>query len=146
MTKTIDVFWEDYCKAYNVKNVNYIDAFQFGVGPDWLADLVLKGEKTATTSGYIFYKIEKEPLPKIGQYDIVLNSKDEPKAVIQITNVDVLPMNKVTEEFALAEGEGDYNHWVSAHQAFFTKELAMYDLPFEPSMLVVCERFKVVYK
>ena len=103
MTKTIDRFWQDYCKAYEMENVNYVDAFQFGVEPDWLVDLVLKGEKTATTSGYIFYQIENEPLPKIGQYDIVLSSKDEPKAIIQMTSVEVLPMNEVAEEFALIE-------------------------------------------
>jgi uncharacterized protein YhfF len=145
MTKTIDRFWEAYCKEYEMKNKNYVDAFRFGVEPDWLVDLVLEGKKTATTSGHIFYEIDHEPLPKIGQYDIILNSKDEPKAVIQITSVDVLPMNEVTEEFALAEGEGDYEHWKNAHQEFFTNELAMYDLTFESNMLVVCERFKVVY-
>lgn len=38
-----------------------------------------------------------------------------------------LPM---TEEFALAEGEGPYEDWKSAHVRFFTSELENYGLEF----------------
>ena len=54
-------------------------------------------------------------------------------------------MNEVTEEFALAEGEGDYQFWWDAHRKFFTELLKEYDIAFTPNMLVVCERFKKVY-
>ena len=54
-------------------------------------------------------------------------------------------MNEVTEDFALAEGEGDYHFWWDAHEQFFTKLLKDYHKEFSPNMLVVCERFKKVY-
>lgn len=107
--------------------------------------MVVKDKKTATTSAHVFYELEKEPLPEVGQYFIVLNSKDEPQAIIQIEEVEVLPMNQVTENFALAEGAGDYTYWWNAHEKFLTNILKIYKLEFSPDMLVVCERFKTVF-
>ncbi|MBO8178649.1 MAG: ASCH domain-containing protein [Bacillus sp. (in: Bacteria)] len=109
------------------------------------AQLVVEGKKTATTSGYIFYELENEALPQVGEYSIVLNSKDEPVAVIRTESVEVLPMNEVSEEFVLAEGEGDDKTWWDAHEKFFTEILKEYNKEFSPDMLVVCERFKTVY-
>ena len=43
--------WNDY-KKINPSIGDEIDAWAFGVEPDLLADLVLKGEKTATASAY----------------------------------------------------------------------------------------------
>lgn len=142
---TIQQFWNKVCVERKLEGVQFKDAFQFGGLPDWLADLVVKGKKTATTSGYIFYELENEALPQVGDYDIVLNGKDQPVAAIQIQSVEVMPMNEVSEEYALAEGEGDFNFWWEAHEKFFTEELKVYGKKFSPDLLVVCERFKKIY-
>lgn len=89
--------------------------------------------------------MEKEATPTVGEYYIVLNGMENPVVVIEIESVQVVPMNEVTEEFALAEGEGDYLFWWNAHEKFFTELLKEYDIAFSPNMLVVCERFKKVY-
>ncbi|MED4041254.1 ASCH domain-containing protein [Niallia taxi] len=125
--------------------MQYRDAFQFGASADWLAELVVTGKKKATTSGLVFYEMEKEATPTVGEYYIVLNGMENPVVVIEIESVQVVPMNEVTEEFALAEGEGDYLFWWNAHEKFFTELLKEYDIAFSPNMLVVCERFKKVY-
>lgn len=52
---------------------NNIEAWQFGEEPDKLAQLVLKGIKTATSSAYDLY--EGEPLPQVGSYDILMDSQ-----------------------------------------------------------------------
>ena len=52
--------------------MNYKEAFQFGSSADWLAEMVVEGKKTATTSGFLFYEIEKAELPKAEEYYIVL--------------------------------------------------------------------------
>ena len=142
---TIQHFWSDFCAKEHLIGIDYKEAFQFGASANWLAQLVVEGKKTATTSGYVFYELEKEEIPKIGEYAIVLNAQDEPVAVIQNQSIEVVPMNEVTEEFALAEGEGDYSYWWNAHEKFFTNELNGHNLEFSPNMLVVCERFKKVY-
>ncbi|MFJ7953765.1 ASCH domain-containing protein [Lysinibacillus sp. NPDC096418] len=138
-------FWNDFCIVNQQEEAEYKAAFAFGASADWLADLVVEGKKTATTSGYVFYELEKEALPQAGEYYIVLNGVEKPVAVIQIQSVEVKPMNEVSEEFALAEGEGDYRFWWDAHEKFFSELLKEYGKEFSPDMLVVCERFKKVY-
>lgn len=141
----IDCYWDEFCKEVKLEGTQYKEAFQFGEKIDWLAELVVDGKKTATCSSYALYEIEKEPIPKAGDYSIVLDSKNTPVAVIEIELVEVYPLNEVPEEFALAEGEGNYTEWWEAHVNFFTKLLKTYDLEFTSDMLVVCERFKKVY-
>ena len=51
--------------------------------------------------------MEEEQLPKAGQYDIILDGQSQPLAIIRTTKVEIMPMNKVSESFAQAEGEGD---------------------------------------
>ena len=141
----VDTYWQEFCEQEGLKDVQYRDAFQFGVMADWLADLVAEGKKTATCSSYPIYEIEGEPLPQVGEYSIVLNSDDEPVAIIQETAVDIVPFNEIPEEFALAEGEGDYENWYTGHLEFFTNYLEKFNLQFDETMLTVCERFKKVY-
>ncbi|WP_172369504.1 ASCH domain-containing protein [Sporosarcina jiandibaonis] len=133
-----DEFWKDEEKPENVS------AWMFGVSPDELAQLVIDGKKTATCSGHVFYELDNEPLPKVGEYSIILNSKEQPVAMIKIVEVSIVPMNEVTEEFAVAEGEGPYEYWKSAHEEFFTSELQTVGLEFSEDMLLVCERFTLI--
>ncbi|CAM3816408.1 ASCH domain-containing protein [Alkalicoccus chagannorensis] len=145
MKNDIEAFWQRFCRERG-KDPGYREAFMFGVEADWLADLVVTGKKTATCSGLAFYEMENEALPQAGEYDIVLDSREAPAAVIQVTSVDIVPMNEVSEAFALAEGEGDYDEWWRAHEAFFREELPAIGRSFSPDMRLVCERFTCVYQ
>ena len=145
MKEHVKTFWEEYWKSQAKPQPKLSDAFQFGADADWLAQLVVEGKKTATCSGHVFYELENEPLPQVGQYFIVLNSKDTPVAIIQLTEVTILPMNELPVEFALLEGEGDYDFWWNAHKQFLKKELQGYGLEFSEDIPLVCERFKVIY-
>ncbi len=93
------LFWESYWEEKSRKAPHHtsVSAWAFGADPDHLLDLVQQGKKTATCSGHIFYEMEQEPLSKAGQYAIILDSQEEPKALIEITDVDVIQMNKVPE-------------------------------------------------
>jgi len=135
-----DRFWGDRIKPQSVS------AWQFGSNPDYLAQLVVGGVKTATCSAYIFYELEDEPLPTTEDYSIILNSHDKPLAIIKTTDVKILPMNEVPKEFTFAEGEGDrtYRYWKEEHEKFFQAELRKIGEEFQEDMLLVCERFEVV--
>ncbi|WP_117168030.1 ASCH domain-containing protein [Paraliobacillus sediminis] len=143
--KVVD-FWNDYWKDKDVQAPATYTAWQFGTDPDTLAKLVSDKIKTATCSAHIFYQVEKEPLPKVGDYSVVLNSLDDPVVIIKTTDVTLAPMNQVPEEFAIAEGEGDrtYSYWWHAHETFFTEELRTLNMVFKEDMLLVCERFEVL--
>lgn len=131
----------------NDESLEY-EAWAFGDDADLLADLVLKGIKTATSSNYIFYELENEELPKVNEYSIILNSKDEAVCIIQTTNVYVTPFNEVSEEHAYKEGERNrtLQDWIDIHKDFFGNELKSIGKEFKDDMLVVCEEFQVVYK
>lgn len=141
----VDEFWNNFCLKNGYQNIKYREAFQFGVETDLLAKLVVDGEKTATTSGFDFYALDNEEVPKVEDYSIVLNSKDEPVAIIKTTNVDIVPFNEVSEEFAIAEGEGDFEFWKKSHTNFFKDLCQEYSLEYKEDMLVVCERFTRIF-
>ena len=133
-------FWLGKEKPKSVK------AEQFGFDPDMLAQLVIEGKKTATSSAYAIYELENEQIPTTDSYRIILNSNEEPVAIIKNVDVQILPMNRVPHEYAIDEGEGDlsYTYWWNGHKAAFTMDLEEYDMSFSEDMLVVCERFKLV--
>lgn len=141
----IESFWQSYCDLEGLDDVRYTEAFQFGEKADWLASLVVNGTKTATCSSYPLYEIEGVPLPKVGDYQIVLDSQNQPVAIIKSYAIYIYPFNEVPADFALAEGEGTYDEWKEAHIAFFGHTLPQYGLVFTEDMLTVCDRFEKVY-
>lgn len=66
--------WEAFIRNNNLSDCGY-GAFAFGIEADLLAHLVVIGEKTATASAYPLYKLENEPLPKVGAYSVVEGDK-----------------------------------------------------------------------
>ena len=68
---------------------------------------MLRGEKTARASAYELYKIENEPLPQAGTFDVILDSQGRAVCIIKITKVSVVPFCQVSADHAFKEGEGD---------------------------------------
>ena len=139
--------WSEYKKINNNIKDKY-EAWAFGVEADLLADLVLRGEKTATASAYPLYEIENEPLPNIGKYNIILDSENRAICIVQTTNVYLETFKKVSKEHAFKEGEGDksLSYWRKCHEEFFTMCMSESGKEFNEDMKVVCEEFKVVFK
>ena len=138
--------WAQFAQANNLTNQSY-DAWAFGGAPDELARLVLQGEKTATSSAYDIYQVKNQPLPQAGEYSVILNSKREAVCIIRTTKVQILPFDKVDEQHARKEGEGDksLNYRRKIHRDFFKAALQKIGLSFDESRKVVCEEFEVVY-
>lgn len=138
--------WQAY-KKINPEIGDKIDAWASGVFADQLADLVLRGEKTATASAYELYKLENEPLPQAGSFDVILDSQDRAVCIVEITKVSVLPFNEVSADHAFKEGEGDKSlgYWRQIHKELFTAWLAEAGLEFSQESGVVLEEFHKVY-
>lgn len=138
-------FIEEYKRETSQPDI-IITAWQFGTEPDELARLVVEGKKTATCSLYKLYEIEGEPLPQVGLHQVILDSIDQPVAMIKITEVSLTPMQEVPLDFALAEGEGDgsYEYWWNGHIKFFKSLAEEFNITFDIRDLLVCERFEVV--
>ena len=142
MNQEAQIYWEEFWKTD--EKPTSVSAGMFGDTPNELAQLVMNGVKTATCSGFIFYELENAPLPTTDDYFIIMNSDEQPMAIIKTVEVSLVPMNEVTEEFAIAEGDGSYENWKSIHERFFKSELQKVGLEFSEDMLLVCERFTLI--
>lgn len=143
--KALDM-WQEY-QQINPNIGDEMDAWAFGAEPDLLAQLVLDGTKTATASAFDLYELEGEPLPKVGSYDIVLDSQDDAVCIIEITKVSVVPFKDVSADHAFKEGEDDRSlaYWRQVHKELFSEWLSEADLAFNEDSKVVLEEFCVVY-
>lgn len=119
------------------------NAWQIGDSPELanaLADLVIKGLKTASCGSLASYQQEAFA-PRIGSYNIILNGEDVPVCVIRLVSMRLVRFCDVTAEFARKEGEGDLSlaYWRKEHQRFFTREGY-----FSEDMELIAEEFEVV--
>lgn len=147
--KSVTELWLKY-KDGRTDGAELYEAWAFGDTPkmaNHLAQLVLEGTKTATASNFALYEAEQEPIPEPGQLNMILDGKGKAVAIIETTDVQIIPFNQVSEEHANLEGEGDrsLDYWRSVHEPFFKQELEAAGLQFKEDMPVVCERFKVVF-
>ena len=142
MNQAARIYWDEYWKGQ--KKPMTVSEWQFGGESDYLAQLVVDGVKTATCSGHIFYELKDEPLPTTENYGVILDTQDNPLAIVKTIEVKLTPMNEVTEEFAIAEGDGTYKNWWDIHEEYFTEELNAVGLEFSEDLLLVCERFEVI--
>lgn len=144
---TADALWKAFTLACKIPDGTEYEAWSFGEEADLLAELTLQGKKTATSSALPLYQLEEEPLPRAGEYSVVLDGEGQAVCVIQTTKVEILPFFAVGQEHAWQEGEGDRSlkFWRQVHQEVFTRWLAEAGLTFSPELPVVCEEFRVVY-
>lgn len=103
-----------------------------------LKELVLSGEKTATTELYE----ENKTVPSLGEYAAILDYDGKPFCIIQYTKVQIKSFLDINYEYTKLEGEGDRDleRWREKHRRFFLQNNG----EFHDSLLVVCEEFKVV--
>jgi uncharacterized protein YhfF len=113
-----------------------------------LGDLIARGIKTATCSALWEWEAEDKPIPREGLLTIVLDGQGSPLCIVETTEVTIRQYNEVDDEFAQAEGEGDFSleYWRQAHKNFFSRTLPKVGKEFSQNMLLVCERFQVIYK
>ncbi|HEX3670485.1 MAG TPA: ASCH domain-containing protein, partial [Candidatus Cybelea sp.] len=112
-----------------------------------LAALVVAGTKRATTSLLRSFESSDEPLPKPGEFGVVVGGDDRPCCIVRVTEVEVKPMGDVDTRFAWDEGEGDrsLDWWLSTHTRFFTREGATEGFAVDRSTEVVLVRFEAVW-
>ncbi|GMA07753.1 RNA-binding protein [Tetragenococcus halophilus subsp. flandriensis] len=141
-------YWQQFVKEKNITATNY-SAWAFGDSKqmtDELAELVIKGYKTATTSAYDLYETG-EKIPEVGEYNIILDGNHQAACITQTEVVEVVPFNLVSAEHAYHEGEGDrtLSYWRKVHEDFFKREYTDANKIFSEDIPCLCEVFKVVY-
>ena len=113
-----------------------------------LASLISQEIKKATSHSLLGLQLREETLPKIGDFFIVTNWKGEAQSIIRTTSVKLMPYFSMHSEHARIEGEGDKSlvYWQKVHWDYYTRELEPFERLPRESMIVVFERFELVYK
>jgi uncharacterized protein YhfF len=150
--RQVEGFWAAYLASLPepVRAPAAYEAWSFGDDPamaDDLADLVLRGLKTATASLLWEYQADGDPLPQVGEYSVILDGAGVPVCIIQTTEIEIKPFNQVDAQFAYDEGEGDRSlaTWREDHWSFFSRACERIGRELSETMPVVCERFRLVY-
>jgi len=118
---------------------------------DKLVAAILRGEKTSTTGLVAEYEKYGEELPVVGERELMIDSAGEGVAVLETTEVRVIPLSEVDLRHALDEGEGftSVAEWRADHTDYWQSaemRAAMEDPEFtvDDTTLVVATRFVIV--
>ena len=137
MSAAAAAFWRSYLRQLPPGHPHLAgevySVFAFDDTPavsDTLAALVLAGRKKATAS-----------LPIQSEAD------GTPVALIETTDVRLVPFGAVDAAFAADEGEGDLSlaWWRATHTRFFGRVVARLGGTLDDTSVIVCERFRLLF-
>ena len=102
-----------------------------------LVEAVLAGDKTATAG--LHGAFDDDPTPDVGDRFALVDAAGVERAIVEVTEVRVLPAAEIDVQFARDEGEGfeSVEDWHVAHERFFKRTI-------EPDTLISAIRFRVV--
>ncbi|NVM93582.1 ASCH domain-containing protein [Arthrobacter wenxiniae] len=120
---------------------------------DQLVAAILDGSKTSTTGTALEHEVEQEDLPVAGDRKVVVDSKGNKVAVIEVTEVRLARLADVDLQHALDEGEGctTVAEWRAVHEEFWHSpdmRRALNDPEFTvtDSTLLVLQRFRLIQR
>lgn len=147
---SVKKMWFDYHQQLGVSDPSEIiaDAFSDNAKEATeLAALVNQGIKRATAPALWAFEKMASPLPLVGGVFIVVDGNGEAVCVVKTTKVSIIPFNKISEENAYREGEGDRSleYWRRVHIQFYKRQFEPLNLNFDESMPIVFEEFEKVF-
>ena len=97
----------------------------------------MRGEKTATAGLHGVFEDDHASAP--GDRFVVEDELGVRRAIVEVTEVRVIPAREIDLQFARDEGEGfeSVKDWHEAHERFFERTI-------EPDTLIDAVRFRVV--
>ncbi len=148
-SKEILDFWEEVKNETGITG-GFVDAWGFGDNPDLMDELlgyVLKGIKQTSTDLLKESELEGWPTNHEGEYNIILDGKDQPAAVIKTVSVRRVKYRDVDADHAYLEGEGDrtLETYFMEHDKYYKRRGEALGFEFNKDMLVDLVRFELVY-
>ena len=137
---------EQFVKDSGLKIPAYNVCFYDSNGTDEILDNILCGKKRANTGLFSLFEAQMQLLPRTGDYTVVLDSDMQPRCITRTVKVEILPFAEVTQDCALAEGDGTLAQWREVHRKAFETACAEIGTTFDESMKCVCEYFEVIYQ
>lgn len=130
-----------------LKLVKISKRMQFGSTPDEMDDLaqkVITGEKTATSSLWESYQRGLKKQSRVGDRFAILDGRGREVAVVMIERVELLKFGDITEDFARQEGDGNLANWLAIHRPYYSRLLAEMGQDLTDDTVLVCEWFRRV--
>ncbi len=149
---TTNEFWKSYLKATNQKEENALYSGELvfedtGLTGQTQLSLVLSGAKTATFTPLDVIEINREQVPLAGEVYVVLDQDEEPKCIIELTDVNILPLNEISWELARRDGENEnLQEWQEKFREFLEEEADLCGFSVREDSKIVCEIFRMIYK
>lgn len=108
---------------------------------------ILSGRRTAIFSTFASYSVDCEPLPASGELYLVFDRGNNPRAVIEIESVNILPFSEITWGMAQKEGEDEnLEQWKIRWQENLEEEGEIVGFKFSPEIKIIFQTFRVLYK
>jgi uncharacterized protein YhfF len=153
MATEIDSYWNKYLLTLpeGERNQTYYEADSWGNSDelaDQIASLVSAGVKTTTSRLEWEREKSNDPIDKIGDKSIVLDAKQRPVCIVEVTDIFIRPFDQVDAAFIYNYGEGsrDMDFWNKNMWEYYEAECAELGLQASASMPMICQVFKVIYK
>ncbi|MBD3207154.1 ASCH domain-containing protein [Candidatus Bathyarchaeota archaeon] len=142
-------FWDKVKSETGIEG-DFSDAWGFGDNPELMDELlgyILEGKKRTTTSLIKESELQGYPMDKLGDFNIILNGRGEPVAVIKTVSVRRVKYSDVDAEHAYWEGEGDrtIETYFLEHNKYYKRVGEKLGFKFDENMLVDLVRFELVY-
>lgn len=132
------------------KECRFVEPVAFGFTPQdatEISKLVLNRVKTATGSLFWSYEADGKSLPSVGDFWIMIDGDSNPVCVVQTTNVEMIPFDEVSEDYARCGGEEErsLDAWRRMYWKYIVLECKR--IGHEPTTTapMIMERFVVVY-
>ncbi|MGY3742388.1 ASCH domain-containing protein [Leuconostoc inhae] len=138
--------WLDFITEFPIFSNSSRTSWQFGSDPTALAQLVIAGKKTATSSYFLDYTNDNDIVPTVGHVNLILDNESQPKVITVNTKVVLQPYKQVDDEIAYLEGEGtrDLAYWHKVHEPFFSDVAQEIGHTFTTDDLIVTAFFEVL--
>ena len=63
---------------------------------------------------------------------------------MRISKVELIRFGEITEQFAIEEGDGNLDNWLTIHEFYYSKQLSEIGKGLNFETLLVCEWFELV--
>lgn len=154
MMGTAGELWSRYLATIadrDTASARFYEAFRIGDSDASAArgaELIVSGTKTATSALLWEYEAGGRPPPAVGALSILEAGEGRPVAVIETTEVRTIAFDAVDAAFAADYGEfgGTLADWRRECWDYYSGLARRLGRESSPGMLLVCERFRVVYR
>ena len=145
-----EAFWQAF-RRYEGLNSAHYEVTRFRTPPevaDRLLELMLAGAMRATVGPtQIFGEGREEPLPDVGDYAVLVDTRDRPQLIWRTTGTSIRPLSSVTDEFVWQSGQasGEREGWLAGIGRNFTREAKLYGFEMHADIETLFETLEVVW-